>query len=251
MKATTSDVEAFRVVIPARYASRRLPGKPLRMLGSKPLIHHVYENACRSGAEQVVVTTEDPRVAACVRDIGGVVRMTPADCISGSDRIASAVDLMQWPDDVIVVNLQGDEPFLPPQAIATVAAALARHPAASIATLAAPLGADTEDDEGVVKVMVGDDGFALQFSRSPVKSADNWQHHFGIYAYRCAYLRCFARLPVPEVERREKLEQLRALHRGDAVYVQKTRFKAMPGIDTREDLNEAVKLLDTRAAASG
>ncbi len=241
---TASGGEAFRIVIPARYASSRLPGKPLRILGSRPLIEHVYENARRSGAEQVVVATDDVRIAEHIERIGGLAQMTSPDCASGSDRVAEVVAALQWSDGSIVVNVQGDEPFLSPQDIADVATALAKHPDASIATLSAPLSDARRRDANVVKVMTDDDGVALQFSRASIEYATEWRHHLGVYAYRCGYVRRFTRLPSPEIERREKLEQLRALCRGDIIYVHKAQGEAMPGIDTESDLVEAIKFMD-------
>ena len=243
---TTKSGEAFRVVIPARYASNRLPGKPLRMLGSRPLIGHVYENARRSGAGEVVVATDDTRIIEYIEETGGAARMTSPGCVSGSDRVAEIAEAMQWPDDSIVVNVQGDEPFLSPQDIADAAAALAGYPGASIATLSVPLADEHRGDANVVKVITDDNGVALQFSRSFIECAREWRHHLGIYAYRCGYLRRFTRLQAPEIERRERLEQLRALCHGDIIYVREARSVAVPSIDTESDLLEAIKFLEKK-----
>ena len=216
------------------------------MLGPRPLIGHVYENARRSGAKQIVVATDDARIAEYIEKIGGVAQMTSPDCISGSDRVAEVVELMQWADDGIVVNVQGDEPFLSPRDISDAATALVKHPDASIATLSAPLSDEHKADANIVKVRADGNGMALQFSRTFIESANEWRHHLGIYAYRCGYLRRFVQLPAPETECREKLEQLRVLCYGDVIYVHETRSAVASGIDTESDLIEAIKLLDKK-----
>ncbi len=244
MNATTGNVEAFRVVIPARCDSNRLPGKPLRMIGAKPLIRHVYDNACRSGAECVVVATDSEKVAACIWAAGGTAQMTSPDCASGSDRIAEAVASMQWPADAIVVNVQGDEPFLAPADVRTVANALVRFPGAAMATLSAPLAPEHRDDPNVVKVIADDRGMALAFSRAPIaRDGHVCRRHLGIYAYRCGYLWRFTQWPAPDAERRERLEQLRALHHGDSIRVDAAASEIVLGIDTEDELREAEKLL--------
>ncbi len=241
MSATTGSAEPFRVVIPARHDSTRLPGKPLRMIGARPLIRHVYDNACRSGAEQVVVATDSEKVAECIRGAGGKVQMTSPDCRSGSDRIAEAVAAMQWPKEAIVVNIQGDELFLAPADVCTVAEALVRFPQAAMATLSALLAPEHLDDPSVVKVTTDDRGMALHFSRAPIVNGD--RRHIGIYAYRCSYLQRFTRLPAPGIERRERLEQLRALFHGDLIRVDEAVSDVVLSIDTEDDLRAAQKLL--------
>lgn len=244
MSVTSSGGDVFRVVIPARRASRRLADKPLRELGAKPLILHVHDNALRSGAERVVVATDDEEIAACVRDAGGEAQMTSSACASGSDRIAEAVDSMQWPDDVIVVNVQGDEPFLEAGDVRTAAAALARFPGAAVSTLSAPLEPRHRNDPNVVKVVADERGAALAFSRSMIeREGAVCRRHIGVYAYRCGYLRRFTRLPAPEIERRERLEQLRVLSHGDSIQVSEAASEIVLGIDTEEDLREAERLL--------
>ncbi len=244
MSDTTGSAESFRVVIPARCDSTRLPGKPLRMIGAKPLIRHVYDNVCRSGVERVVVATDSEDIAACIRDAGGEAQLTSPDCASGSDRIAEAVASMRWPADAIVVNVQGDEPFLAPADIRAVADALVRFPDAAIATLSAPLAPEDRDDPNVVKVISDERGMALAFSRAPLEQDGRiCRRHLGVYAYRCGYLQRFVRLPVPDAERRERLEQLRALHHGDLIRVEEAVSEIVLGIDTEEELRAAEKLL--------
>ena len=251
MSVTSGGVDAFRVVIPARRASQRLADKPLRKLVGKPLILHVHDNALRSGAERVVVATDDEEIAACVRDAGGEARMTSSSCASGSDRIAEAIDSMRWPDEVVVVNVQGDEPFLEAEDVRTVAGALARFPDAAVSTLSAPLEPRYRDDPNVVKVVTDERGAALDFSRSMIEREEGvCRRHLGVYAYRCGYLRRFTRLPSPEIERRERLEQLRALFHGDLIQVSEARSEIVLGIDTEEDLHEAERLLGERLAAA-
>ena len=239
---STGDADPFRVVIPARLSSARLPRKPLRPLGGKPLILRVHDAALRSGAEEVVVATDSEEIAGCVRDAGGRAQMTSPGCATGSDRIAEAVTTLRWPADTIVVNIQGDEPFLCPRDVQTVAAALTRFPDAVMSTLAAPLEPGHEDDPNVVKLVTNERGMALRFSRAPLGAGS--RRHLGVYACRCAYLRRFTSLPVPDAERRERLEQLRVLRNGDLIRVDEAVSEVILGIDTEDDLRAAERLLD-------
>ena len=246
MSSIASGAKAFKVVIPARYASTRLEGKPLRKIGSKPLIQHVYENARCSGAEQVVVATDNEDIAKCIKQINGIVQMTSPHCASGSDRIAEAVALLQWPESTIVVNIQGDEPFLSPEDICNVANALILFPDAAMTTLASTLHPEDYDNPNVVKVITDERGMALQFSRALIEvDGRDCRRHLGVYAYQCGYLQRFTRLPIPEIERHDHLEQWRALSHGDLIYVGKALSKVILGIDTEEDLRKAEKLLNT------
>ena len=247
----------FVVAIPARFASTRLPGKPLRELGGIPLVLRVAHRAQLAGASQVVVAVDDARVAAVLAGEGVEVCMTRAEHASGSDRLAECAAHYGWADDTIVVNLQGDEPFAPANGIRAVAQALAED-AAPMATLAAPIGDVGElFDPNAVKLVRSLDGHALYFSRAPVPwardafAADRhvlppgipFLRHIGIYAYRAGFLTQFAQLPRTPLEQAESLEQLRVLEHGYAIAVRLTPEPFPPGIDTAEDLQRAEQWL--------
>jgi len=252
-----STAQGFIVAIPARYGSTRLPGKPLRLLGGEPLIVHVARRARDAGAAQVVVATDDARIVAALADSNIEVCLTRADHASGSDRLAECADTLGWPDDTVIVNLQGDEPFAPAAGIAAVADALVED-SADMATLAAPIeSAELWFDPNCVKVVRDVRGRALYFSRAPVPWARDalarsrtsvpddievWRH-IGIYAYRADFLKAFARLPATPLERAESLEQLRALEHGHAITVRITPQVFPPGVDTEEDLARAERTL--------
>jgi 3-deoxy-manno-octulosonate cytidylyltransferase (CMP-KDO synthetase) len=255
-------VQRFVVAIPARFGSTRLPGKPLLPIDGAPMVLHVARRALQAGAADVVVATDDGRVADALRGDPVRVVMTRADHVSGSDRLAETVELCGWPDDTIVVNLQGDEPLAPPAGIVHVAAALAES-MAPMATLAAPIATAHElFDPHCVKVVVDASGHALYFSRAPVPWARDafavardllpaqvpFLRHIGIYAYRAGFLREFARLPPTPLERAESLEQLRALEHGHRIAVRLTPEPFPAGVDTPEDL-ERVRVLVESAAA--
>ena len=248
----------FRVVIPARHASTRLPGKPLLDIAGRPMIQRVVERACASSAAEVLVATDDPRIAAAVRDprkpSATIAVLTDPELASGTDRVAAAAVARGWPDSVIVVNVQGDEPFLPSELIDQAASALAADPAASIATLATPITTLAEFiDPNVVKVVTDLQGRALYFSRAPVpftrdsgasdatgpQGFDGAMRHIGIYAYRVGALRRLVALAPSPLEAREKLEQLRALQNGMAIIVAKADVVPEPGVDTEVDLQRA------------
>ena len=241
----------FKVVIPARYAATRFPGKALAELAGKPMIHHVYDQACASGATQVVIATDDQRIATAAEAFGAEVAMTRADHESGTDRIAEVVQSHGWADDSIVVNVQGDAPLIPGSSIDHVASLLSTHASASLSTLCAPL-ADPADvsDPNIVKVVFDDVGRALYFSRSPIPALAHggelpasffW--HIGIYAYRVIALLQLARTPVCELERAEKLEQLRALYHGMEIRVGVAKESPGPDINTPEDLAAAERFI--------
>jgi 3-deoxy-manno-octulosonate cytidylyltransferase (CMP-KDO synthetase) len=257
---------AFHVVIPARFAATRLPGKPLLDIGGRPMIQRVVERACASGADEVLVATDDQRISAVVSDPRGrgtaIAMMTDPDLPSGTDRVAAVAAARGWSDDTIVVNVQGDEPFLPPRLVDQVAALLAADPAAGIATLAAPIESLEQFlDPNVVKVVTANDGAALYFSRAPIPwTRDGAQggvasqqdygdamRHVGIYAYRAGTLRRMTRWLPTSLERREKLEQLRALQNGVRIVVAACVEAPGPGVDTPLDLERA----RLRAAQSG
>ena len=255
---------AFRVVVPARYASTRLPGKPLADLGGRPMVVRVVEAALRSGADDVVVATDDPRVFAAVEAAGHPVLMTSPDHPSGTDRIAEVATRMGWADDTIVVNVQGDEPLIDPTLIRNVADALSRDEGAAIATAAHPFDdADTFFDPNAVKVVTAASGRALYFSRAPIPwhrdglaasrtslPADFvCRRHIGLYAYRVHFLHRFASLAPAPIEQWESLEQLRALWHGFAIQVVDCEQAPLPGVDTPADL-ERVRALMAQGAAS-
>ena len=239
----------FKVVIPARYASTRLPGKALRELRGRPVLQHVYERGSESAATEVVVATDDDRIADVAAAFGAVVCMTGNQHQSGTERIAEVADLLDWDDDQVVVNLQGDEPAMP-AALIDQCAALLDDASADIATLASPLlsGEDFEDPN-VVKVIRDVQGHAIYFSRAPIpyaREAENKTravasalHHHGIYAYRCGVLRRFVAAEPSDLEVCEQLEQLRALSLGMSIAVGVPAVRPGTGIDTEEDLRRA------------
>lgn len=246
---------SFKVVVPARYASTRLPGKPLADLWGKPMVVRVAERAARSGADEVVVATDDTRVADAVRASGARVCLTRPEHPSGSDRVMEVADQLGWADDAVVINVQGDEPLIPPQVIAQVAGML-ENASAGVATLCEPLtNLEQVFDPNVVKVVCDASGNALYFSRAPLPYArdgfaalesrlptgalpggGHWRRHIGIYGYRLGVLRRFVGLPVGELERLESLEQLRLLENGLAIRVAEAVAPVPGGVDTPADL---------------
>ena len=241
----------FTVIIPARYAATRLPGKPLADLGGRPLLQWVHERALASGAARVVVATDDDRIQTAARAFGAQVVMTSPEHRSGTDRIADAARQLGLPDDALVVNVQGDEPLMPPPLIRQVAGNLAAHPAADMATLSQRILTLSDlASPHVVKVVCDRDGYALYFSRSLIPQprdglpqaehlADanpGWQRHIGIYAYRVGFLRAFVHWPPAALETTEMLEQLRALWNGARIHVAEGCAPAPVGVDTPEDL---------------
>lgn len=242
----------FVVAIPARYAASRLPGKPLRLLGGKPLVWHVAQRALAAGAREVWVAADDPRIIEAVQGEGVRVAMTSPEHASGTDRLAECADIAGWREDDIVVNLQGDEPFAPAGGIRAVAGLLARS-GCEMATLAAPItDRETLFDPNAVKVVADAHERALYFSRAPIPwdrdafaqagdamPAGEWLRHIGIYAYRAGFLRRFAQMPPGQLEQLEKLEQLRVLEAGFRIAVAATPESFPPGVDTPEDLARA------------
>jgi 3-deoxy-manno-octulosonate cytidylyltransferase (CMP-KDO synthetase) len=251
--------KAFTVVIPARYASTRLPGKPLQAIAGKPMIQHVWERACESGAARVVVATDDTRIADACAGFAAEVMLTRSDHASGTDRLAEVAATLELPADAIVVNVQGDEPMLPPVIIDQVAANLAANPLASIATLAEPLEtASALFNPNVVKVVSDLNGLALTFSRAPLPWARDafakapeclpeavpYRRHIGLYAYRAGFLQDFVAWGPCWLERCESLEQLRALWHGVRIHVADARQAPPAGVDTQEDLERVRRLLE-------
>ena len=243
----------FVVVIPARYASERLPGKPLRDIAGQPMLQHVWQRGIDSGASDVIVATDDDRIADVATRFGATVCMTAATHQSGTDRIAEVAARLEWPDERIVVNLQGDEPLMPALLIRQCASLL-DDPAADLATLASPINSRSDFlDPNVVKVLTDDSGFALYFSRAAIpfsRDADSETlalesalHHHGLYAYRVAVLRSLVAAAPSAYERCEKLEQLRAMSLGMAIKVGVPAERPGPGVDTERDLKTVAAIL--------
>jgi 3-deoxy-manno-octulosonate cytidylyltransferase (CMP-KDO synthetase) len=254
----------FRAVIPARHGSTRLPGKPLALIAGTPMVLHVHRLAVRSGAAEVIVATDDDRIRAACASVGAIVEMTSAAHASGTDRIAEVAARRRWAAADIVVNVQGDEPLLPPALVAQAASLLAATPSASVATLAVPIATEAEYlDPNVVKVVARPDGMALYFSRAPIpwdrdgsasSPAGTERHlgarrHLGLYAYRVSALQALAAAPAAALERRERLEQLRALSLGMQVAVADAVEPPGPGVDKPEDLARVEAILRARVRA--
>ena len=243
----------FLVAIPARYDASRLPGKPLRDIAGEPMVVHVARRALAAGASEVVVATDDERIAEAVRAYPLTVCMTRRDHASGTDRLAECARTLGWAPDRIVVNLQGDEPFAPPEGIRAAAQALADGDA-PMATLAIGIeDADTLFDPNAVKVVRDARGRALYFSRAPMPwhrdrfardqvgalPPGEFLRHIGIYAYRAGFLSAFTQLPPGRLEMLEGLEQLRVLEAGHAIQVAVSPVPFPPGVDTEADLARA------------
>ncbi len=241
----------FTVLIPARYASTRLPGKPLADLNGKPMVVRVAERARASGASRVAVATDDERIRAAVVAHGLEACLTRADHPTGTDRLAEAALHLGLADDAIVVNVQGDEPLLSPGLIREVAELLRAHPDAAIATACHAISDPAEAfNPNVVKVVLDAKGYALYFSRATIPWARDafaatreaipaglpLHRHYGLYAYRVGFLRAYPALPPAPSERFEALEQLRALWHGHRIVVAVTKGTPAPGVDTEDDL---------------
>jgi 3-deoxy-manno-octulosonate cytidylyltransferase (CMP-KDO synthetase) len=246
---------AYTVVIPARYGSTRLPGKPLLDIDGLPMIQRVYQQACKSSAARVIIATDDARIMEAAANFGAQACMTDPDHPSGTDRLEQVVGAVGLGDQDIVVNVQGDEPLIPPALIDQVAANLAQHERAGIATLCEPISAAADvHNPNAVKVVFDQQGYALYFSRAPIPWARDhfsddlqtlpdtaaWHRHIGIYAYRCAFLRRYVQWPPAPLEQVERLEQLRAMYHGVPIHVAVASEAVPAGVDTREDL-EAVR----------
>ena len=237
---------AFRIVIPARYASERLPGKPLLEIAGRPMVEHVWRRACESGALEVWIATDDERIEDSARGFGASVMRTDAAHASGTDRVAEVASRLGWPDESVVVNVQGDEPLIPPAVIAQVAELTSVAEDVSIATLATTLLDDEElANPNIVKVVTAADGRALYFSRAAIPHPRDPAHvpvpaihrrHIGIYAYRVAALQRLAATPPCQLEQVEKLEQLRALWMHLRIQVADACEVPPGGVDTPTDL---------------
>lgn len=246
---------AFTVVIPARYESTRLPGKPLADIGGKPMIQWVYEQSLQAGAEKVVVATDDARVESAVQAFGGVVCMTSSEHESGTERLAEVVKVMNIPDDHVIVNVQGDEPLIPPAIITQVANNLASSQA-PMATLAVEISHEDEVfNPNAVKVLTDKDGYAMYFSRATIPwDRDNFANggkviaqplmrHIGIYAYRAGFINTYINWEPTALEKIESLEQLRVLWYGEKIHVEVAKQAPPAGVDTPEDLEVVRKLI--------
>jgi len=242
----------FKVVIPARYASTRLPGKPLRLIGGRPMLQYVYDRALQSGAEAVIIATDDARIEQAASGFSARVCMTSPDHTSGTERLAEVVERMQWSDDEIIVNVQGDEPLIPADLINQVAADLAGHNDAMVATLSHPVDSAAEAlDPNVVKVVRDRSGYALYFSRAAIPycrdaqdaGGQDWLRHIGLYSYRAGFLRHYRKLEASPLEQLEKLEQLRVLWHGMKIFVGMAARLPGPGVDTEDDLLSVERII--------
>ncbi len=260
----------FHIIIPARFASQRLPGKAMKQIDGKPLVAHVHDRAMDCGAESVTVATDDERIQAYCRLHGMDCLMTSPSHPSGTDRIAECIDLLSLRDDDCVVNLQGDEPLTPVSAVHAVASLLDDQ-RASMSTLAIPITEQVQiRDPNCVKVVIDQEGFALYFSRAPIPFDRDGLHitaqssetvtadpaakecpslalrHVGLYGYRAATVRAFADLPPAQLETLEKLEQLRMLYHGYRIKVMVLQDSFPAGVDTEEDLKRVDELIANR-----
>lgn len=248
---------SFKIVIPARYKSSRLPGKPLLDIAGKPMIQHVYERAQESLAVDVIIATDDIRIEQVVRDFGADVCMTRADHPSGTDRLAEVASLRNFDDDDIIVNVQGDEPCLPAALINQVADDLNQHQDADIASLYSQITQEKQIfDPNVVKAVMDNDGYAMYFSRAPIPwmrehfNRDSTlppelphYRHIGLYGYRASFLKHYSELKPCVLEQEESLEQLRAMFYGKKIHLTAAQIDTGHGVDTEEDLIEVRRLL--------
>lgn len=248
-------MSGFTVIIPARYASSRLPGKPLADIGGKPMVQWVYERAIQSGASKVIVATDDQRIVDAVAAFGGEVCLTRSDHQSGTERLAEVVEKYQLPEQEIIVNVQGDEPLIPSVIIRQVANNLAQSQA-PMATLAVNIDHEKEVfNPNAVKVVTDKDGYAMYFSRAtipwdrdnfgkqPPEIHQNLLRHIGIYAYRAGFIQTYIDWPPSPIETIECLEQLRVLWYGEKIHVDVALEAPMAGVDTPEDLDAIRKSL--------
>ncbi|MEE3003095.1 MAG: 3-deoxy-manno-octulosonate cytidylyltransferase [Pseudomonadota bacterium] len=248
----------FKVIIPARLNSTRLPGKPLAKIAGIPMIKHVYDKAVNSGAVKVVIATDSKEIADVAKDFGAHVCMTSSDHNTGTERIAEAAEALGYEKDDIIVNLQSDEPMMPPSIIHKAAYSLDIHDNAKVSTIATPIH-DVKDvfNPAIVKVVMNKRGHAIYFSRAPIPwERENFSgetktigsvhyRHIGIYAYRVGFLQEYLKTVECEIEACEKLEQLRILWHGGRIYVSTTTEKLPIGVDTQEDLDLVRKKLES------
>jgi len=247
----------FRVIIPVRYQSTRLPGKPLLDIAGKPMIQRVYERALASGAESVVIATDSDEVAEVAKTFGAQVCMTLPDHQSGTERLSEAVEALEYDDDEIIVNVQGDEPLISPDVINKVARDLSEHETVKVASVCQPIkSAEDLKNSSVVKVVLNRRNYAMYFSRSPIpwqlsfksdKDIDlsqNYIRHVGIYAYRVGVLKDYVNWTESPYEALESLEQLRVLWNGHRIHMCVYEDQLMPGVDTQDDLERVRGILD-------
>ena len=249
----------FSVIIPARFASSRLPGKPLADIAGKPMIQHVFEKARQSGASRVIIATDNKNVAQVAKDFGAEVCMTAEHHNSGTERLAEVVEKLAIADDEIIVNIQGDEPLIPPRIVRQVAENLANFKV-NMASLAVKIQEPQElFNPNVVKVLTDKNGYVLYFSRSAipydrdqfmnlqepakVQLADVYWRHIGIYAYRAGFIKQYVQWAPTELENLEKLEQLRVLWNGERIHVELAQEAPEVGVDTAEDLEKVRSIL--------
>ena len=243
------------VVIPARFASTRLPGKVLIPIAGRPMVQHTWERASSSGAGEVVVATDDARILEAAHGFGAMALMTDSRHRSGTERVAEAASLLSLDDEEVVVNLQADEPLVPPILITQVVEDLTSHPSAQIATLCERIESEMEVfDPATVKVVTDHEGYALYFSRAAipwhrghfesgeVPRSASLRRHIGLYAYRVGYLRSHVARETSTIEEAEALEQLRALYHGARIHVAEARERPGPSVDTPEDLERVREL---------
>ena len=249
----------FTVIIPARYASSRLPGKPLANIAGKPMIQHVFEQAKQSGASRIIIATDNEQVATAAKNFGAEVCMTAESHNSGTERLAEVVEKLAIPDNEIIVNIQGDEPLIPPMIVKQVAENLAKYPV-NMASLAVNIDEPEElFNPNVVKVLTDKDGYVLYFSRAVIpwdrdqfaqmddvaKLQLNTQYlrHIGIYAYRAGFIKQYVQWQPTALEHIEKLEQLRVLWNGEKIHVELAKEVPAVGVDTAEDLEKVRSIL--------
>ncbi|UYM16652.1 3-deoxy-manno-octulosonate cytidylyltransferase [Endozoicomonas euniceicola] len=261
----TDTARPFTVVIPARFGSSRLPGKPLADIGGKPMVQHVYERASESCAQRVIIATDDERIFKAAKGFGAEVCMTLPDHPSGTDRLQEVARLYGMSDDEVIVNVQGDEPLIPPSVIDQVAENLMDNLHAGAATLSEPIRQrDDLFNPAVVKVVSDKDGNALYFSRAPMPWARNsfeansaslpdvdcFRRHIGIYAYRVNLLNQYVQWPQSPIEQLESLEQLRLLWNGQRIHVADALVTPPHGVDTEQDLEVVRRIVAEREAVA-
>lgn len=250
----------FTVIIPARYASTRLEAKMLQDIAGKPMIQHVYERAAKSGAARVIIATEDKRIEDAAKKFGAEVCLTSDKPRSGTERIAEVIEKLQIPDDEVIVNVQGDEPFIPSDCIHQTAMDLVAHPDAKISSLCEAIH-DIEEvfTMHIVKVVLDHEGFALYFSRAPIPfdregfaqkekmftKPNQYFRHIGIYAYRAGFVTDYVSMPITDIEQLESLEQLRALYYGARIHLAISEHHVPAGVDTIEDLERVREFVKT------
>lgn len=247
----------YKIVIPARFASSRLPGKPLLKIAGKPMVQHVYERAQETGVSDIVVATDDQRIFDAVKAFGGEVLLTRSDHETGTDRIAEVAIGQGWADDDVIVNLQGDEPLIPSDLIDLTAKGLIDHEEAGMSSLCTPIdSSDDLFDANIVKVVMDRVGYAMYFSRAPIPwdrdvfvkgqnlpQAMSPHRHIGMYGYRVSFLKAYAEMESCQVEKTESLEQLRALWYGHRIHMSVIETAPGHGVDTADDLKRVEQLM--------